>query len=127
ADPYVANGMFPAWSPDGTTIAFQTERWIGGPFLYMVATRLADGSGSLTVHFNSYPTGMMPSPIAAVDWSPDGQMIAFERWSAESVFPHRIQRVHVVSHAFGQLVSEATSGVVQPYWDSDIAWSRVAP
>lgn len=54
-------------------------------------------------------------------------MIAFERWSAERVFPHRIQMVHVVSHTSGQLVSEATDGVVRPYWDSDIAWSRVTP
>lgn len=66
----VANGRFPAWSPDGSTIAFvHSEPGHGhGSSIYVMA---ADGSG---VH---------PLTSGSVDfcplWSPDGSQIAFLR------------------------------------------------
>ena len=128
ADPYTANGSDPTWSPDGTRVAFVPKRWLGGPFAFLVASRLADGTGDLTVHFTSGPGGMMPSPIGEVDWSPDGQSIAFERWSATDVFPHRIRVVDIESGISAQLIPEAPgTGLVQPYYDADVAWSRTSP
>lgn len=125
---YTSNGMFPSWSPDGTTIAFQTERWLGGPFEYYVVSRRADGSGGLSWYFASSTSGIMPNPITKLDWSPDGRFIAFEWWSSTDAFPHRIDAVDVVSGATTRLVPEATgTGIVQPYRDGEIAWSRVSP
>jgi hypothetical protein len=70
----------------------------------------------------------MPNPIGAVDWSPDGGMIAFERWSGIQAFPHRIMVRDLATGVTRQLIPEATgTGIVQPYYDSDIAWSRVSP
>ena len=128
ADPYTSNGTYPTWSPDGSRIAFQTERWVGGPFEYYVASRPADGSGSLAIHFRSGTSGIMPNPIAKLDWSPDGRLIAFDWWSSTGGFPHRIDVVDVETRVVTRLVPEATgAGIVQPYIDMHIAWSRVVP
>jgi Tol biopolymer transport system component len=128
ADPYTSNGMFPTWSPDGSTIAFQTERWLGGPFEYYVASRPADGTGGLSIHFRSGTSGIMPNPITKLDWSPDGRLIAFEWWSSTGGFPRRIDVVDIETRVVARLVPEATGGgLVQPYYDADIAWSRVSP
>lgn len=128
ADPYTSNGMFPSWSPDGTTIAFQTERWLGGPFEYYVVSRPADGSGTLAIHFRSGTSGIMPNPISRLDWSPDGRLIAFEWWSSTGAFPRRIDVVDIETRAVARLVPEASGGgVSQPYYDADIAWSRATP
>ena len=59
----------PAWSPDGTKIAFTTNRFAGGAFEIMVMN--ADGSGTPRRLTNNPATDYSPS------WSPDGTKIAF--------------------------------------------------
>ncbi len=66
---YLTDGVLPAWSPDGTTIAFGClldENW-------EVCTIAADGSGltNLTKH---------ESTDDLARWSPDGSKIAFWSW-----------------------------------------------
>ena len=53
----------PAWSPDGTTIAFVRQRFGGRPMIYLVRP---DGSGLRPLTRGSSPS-----------WSPDGTSIAF--------------------------------------------------
>ena len=63
---YPANAAYPAWSPDGTQLAFATAR-AGGWGIYLVA---ADGS---------HPRRLTDHPAADWHpaWSPDGAWIAF--------------------------------------------------
>jgi uncharacterized repeat protein (TIGR01451 family) len=58
--------VYPAWSPDGTRIAFQSYR-DGNPEVYVMN---ADGSGQTNLTWSSDYDGM-PT------WSPDGSRIAF--------------------------------------------------
>jgi Tol biopolymer transport system component len=62
-----ASSWDPAWSPDGTKIAYQS----GPALVYSIWVMNADGSGAHQV--TSGPTDFFP------DWSPDGSEIAFSR------------------------------------------------
>ncbi len=64
-----SSDRFPAWSPDGAQLAFESDR-DGGT--YNIFRMLADGSAQEQLTNSSYP-------IANSDpaWSPDGQSIAF--------------------------------------------------
>jgi eukaryotic-like serine/threonine-protein kinase len=61
------NNLFPAWTPDGKRIAFQSNK--EGPL--NIFWQLADGSGGLERLTTSEYTHV---PLS---WSPDGQLLAF--------------------------------------------------
>jgi len=66
----------PAWSPDGTRIAFMCRRGLPAPGAVLqtfeICVMNADGSGQLKLTTNTV-NELTPS------WSPDGQQIAFHR------------------------------------------------
>jgi TolB protein len=67
-----ADNLSPTWSPDGSRIAFISNR-ARTPQLYVMA---ADGTGQdVLAPFDFGATGMTQAP----DWSPDGRLIAFHR------------------------------------------------
>ncbi len=73
----LTNGLDPAWSPDGTRVAF--TRWTEPQGVYVIN---ADGSGLRLVHEIKGPK----SPT----WSPDGKRIAFTwRYKTEKREPPR--------------------------------------
>jgi hypothetical protein len=63
----------PDWSPDGTKIAFMSNR--ESPDDYKLMIMNADGSGATTV---PNTLGVASSEILGVSWSPDGAKIAFD-------------------------------------------------
>jgi Tol biopolymer transport system component len=65
----------PAWSPDGSKIAFNTESSQGG----VVAVLDLDGSKTLAI-----------SPGARPRWSPDGKKLVFLRWPEVAGGPNSI-------------------------------------
>jgi Tol biopolymer transport system component len=108
-DPTKPNGLFfqvePAWSPDGTRIAFSSAR--AGSFdIYVMR---ADGTGTRrltsTKEDDGHPT-----------WSPDGDAIAFSRGTPGDIY---------VMNADGSdaraLLGNPT-GETEPAWSPDGAW-----
>src|SRR5262249_24430935 len=68
-------GTGPAWSPDGTRIAFTSLRGEKGYRLFTVG---ADGKDVRDLF--SYPA---PVLVAVPQWSPNGKTIVFTEWSAD--------------------------------------------
>ena len=60
-------GRQPAWSPDGSRIAFVDER-------YRLAIASSDGTRTITLTSGRYP-------VREASWSPDGSQIAFTRFT----------------------------------------------
>ncbi|NND45423.1 MAG: polysaccharide deacetylase family protein [Xanthomonadales bacterium] len=107
-----ASDNYPAWSPDGLRIAFQSDR-NGKLDIYLVN---ADGSGlrRLTEH---------PAHDYLPSWTPDGQQITFVSWRSEEGDTAESNHVYTMdADGSGQrrLVAESygTSASVQ--------WSPVA-
>jgi TolB protein len=83
--------LSPAWSPDGTKIAFTSNR-DGADKIYVMN---ADGSDARALHDGSAPS-----------WSPDGQWIAFQL--SGNIF---------IMDAFGGHVTQITNdGGANPAW-----------
>ena len=110
-----AEDVNPAWSPDGETLAFVSNR--SGP--YAVHTMNADGSGVAQISFPATGDGW-PT------WSPAGDRIAFVRSTSSDgtgIF---------IMNADGSGVVQVTSGFTDltPAWSPDgmeIAFSRFLP
>ena len=108
-DSSTPQGLFfqtdPAWSPDGTTIAFASKR--GGTFdLYAMK---ADGTGTRrltsTKHDDGHPT-----------WSPDGERIAFARGASPRIFV-----MGADGSGAGRLTDDE-SEESEPAWSPDGRW-----
>ena len=68
------NSADPAWSPDGSRIAF-TYRFDEVDDAYSIEVMNADGSGKRRV---AYPSDWQTDLYMAPTWSPDGRSLAFE-------------------------------------------------
>ena len=103
----------PAWSPDGSTIAFVSKR-SGNSDLYAMS---ADGSGTRRLTSTK-------DDEARPSWAPDGQRIVFARGSPGRLF---------VMDAEGAGAHRVTNGMAEetePAWSPDgrwIAYSRREP
>ncbi len=104
---HVAYDGWPVWSPDGSEIAFASDRE-GNFDVYVVAV---EGGDPVRITFHSNTD--IPS-----DWTPDGEMILFEsrRGGSEDLWlasrrggtPVRISGVFLEREAFADLSSDGT-------------------
>jgi Tol biopolymer transport system component len=116
-DASTPQGLFfqtePAWSPEGSTIAFASKR--SGSFdLYAMSS---DGSGTRRLTSTSGDDGQ-PA------WSPDGTRIAFARGASSRLF------VMDADGSGAQRVTDAQNEEGEPAWSPDgrwIAYVRKAP
>jgi len=109
--PFVAEDGAPAWSPDGTRIAFQSNRDLN----YEIYVMNADGTGQTRLTDN-YPT-----PDWSPAWLPDGSRIAFVR--DEDFGPERRGNLEIyVVNADGTGQTRLTSNYANdgaPAWSPD--------
>jgi Tol biopolymer transport system component len=101
--------MFPAWSPDGTRIAFTSEEHIGGSYIF---TMDASGSGITQITFD-----LDSSP----SWSPDGRQIVFhtDRSSSGAQDAPDIYVMNADGSGLTALVVSATARDAWPVWSPD--------
>jgi hypothetical protein len=105
--------LMPAWSPDGTRIAFESFRDGNGEIYVMDA----DGSNLINLTGN-------PADDRAPSWSPDGERIAFEseRDGATDIYTMKADGTGQTRVTFGPGLSFA------PQWEwggSGIVFSRI--
>ncbi len=93
----VTTGLDPAWSPDGTRIAFTRWGQLGNVFIAN-----ADGSGERALFAANKPI--------APQWSPDGTRIAFSTQKGGTLDDHQIC-------FYGQCF---TIGPADPHWKIDV-------
>jgi Tol biopolymer transport system component len=98
----------PAWSPDGSRIAFVSDRDGSCNSLYVMN---ADGSGVTRL-----TSGPLCDYAYTPSWSPDGSKIAFERWSGGSS-----SDIYIVNADGSGLVRFTSGGAFheQPAWSPD--------
>jgi Tol biopolymer transport system component len=103
----------PAWSPDGTRIAFTSDR-DGYPGLYIMN---ADGSNVVQRTFSVDPNG----GILGLTWSPDGMMISYSDYAYLSYYgDFEGMDIYVVSATSGSpLLLFQGADVGSPDWSPD--------
>ena len=116
-DPSTPQGLLfqtePAWSPDGSTIAFVSKR-TGNSDLYAMD---ADGSGTR-------PLTKTKEDDVQPDWSPDGEQIVFSRGSPTRLF------VMNADGSGARRLTDEDADETEPAWSPDgrlVAYVRRSP
>ena len=91
---------FPAWSPDGSRIAFLRGDRLLSPGSLGLYTMAADGSDERRILRDDHPAvwdpkGILPFPPV---WSPDGERLAFIGWNPGA--SSELERLHAVGYLF---------------------------
>ena len=103
------DGKWPAWSPDGSEIAFVSDTG-GGSEAFSIHVVRADGSGRRL---------RVPAPAAYPDWTPDGRLIYTKGpWDGS-------RRIFISDGGTErQLIPDATAPARPLYRDSQAVWLR---
>jgi TolB protein len=111
----------PAWSPDGRTIAFVSDRATAFPTLQLMG---ADGSGRRALN----TPGVNQEAVDAISWSPDGSQLAVTLYNE----PGPTQIALVPMNAAGaarqnaRVLTSQPGGALDPAWAPDGSWLAFA-
>ncbi len=101
----LSNGAHPAWSPDGTRIAFEWQREI-----YLMSP-----TGSDITRLTDTPEGYANSPA----WSPDGTRIAFDSSRIGQASDVELYTINADGSGLTRLTNDARQQSVTPAWSPD--------
>jgi TolB protein len=109
----------PAFSPDGQSIAFVSDRNSALPTLWLIN---ADGSGR---HALTTP-GLQEEDVDSLSWSPDGNQLAFTMFNEPG--PTQIGVVVLPSGGRQQarMLTTQAGGALDPAWSPDGNWVAFA-
>lgn len=112
----------PAWSPDGSTIAFDILTWdpTDTEVASMLVATVSSTGGEITRLTDPTQFGAHP------DWSPDGSLIAFNTYDTGNIHgleePSNVYTIAPDGTGLRQLSTASTDGTMrlgQPFWSTD--------
>jgi TolB protein len=110
----------PAWSPDGSQIAFVSDRKTAYPTLWLM--NADDGT-----RVRSVPTpGVNGESLDAISWSPDGEHLAVTLFGGQGPSQVAIVPVDTNLREQARLLTDRPGGALDPAWSPDGAWIAYA-
>jgi TolB protein len=110
----------PAWSPDGTQIAFVSDRKTAYPTVWLMNAE--DGT-----RLRSVPTpGLIGESLDAISWSPDGERLAVTLFGNTGPSQVAIVPVDPGRRETARLLTDRPGGALDPAWSPDGAWIAYA-
>jgi len=109
----------PTWSPDGTVIAFVSDRASNLPVLW--AMNAEDGGARRQLA----TPGLREDSVDSMAWSPDGSRLAITLFNDPG--PSQIALVPLgTTRLQSQMLTDSTGGALDPAWSPDGAWLAYA-
>jgi TolB protein len=110
----------PAWSPDGSQIAFVSDRKTAYPALWLMNAE--DGT-----RLRSVPTpGVNNESVDAISWAPDGARLAVTLFAGSGPSQVAIVPVDTSLREQARLLTDRPGGALDPAWSPDGGWIAYA-
>jgi TolB protein len=110
----------PAWSPDGSQIAFVSDRKTTYPTLWLMSA--ADGTRQ-----RSIPTpGIVVQSMDAISWSPDGSRLAVTLFGNAGPSQIAIVPTDATRRESSRVLTDGPGGALDPAWSPDGGWIAYA-
>jgi TolB protein len=110
----------PAWSPDGSQIAFVSDRKTAYPTLWLMNAE--DGS-----RLRAVPTpGVNGESLDAISWAPDGEHVAVTLFGGSGPSQVAIVPVDTSLREQARMLTDRPSGALDPAWSPDGGWIAYA-
>jgi TolB protein len=110
----------PAWSPDGSQIAFASDRKTAYPALWLMNAE--DGSRLRSVPM----AGVNSESVDAISWAPDGERLAVTLFAGTGPSQIAIVPVDTNLREQARLLTDRAGGALDPAWSPAGSWIAYA-
>jgi TolB protein len=111
----------PAWSPDGTLIAYVSDKSSTFPVLWLMSA--IDGSGR---HAMATPGLPQQEAADAIAWSPDGSQLAITLFNEPGPTQIALVPTTATGRPQGRILTDLPPGALDPAWAPDGSWLAFA-